>query len=326
MKKFLKIIAVVALLLIVVIAGVVTYVSTALPDVGPPPELKVEITPARLERGAYLANHVTLCMDCHSTRDWGVFAGPPVPGTLGVGGEFFDQTMGFPGEFFSRNITPAGIKDWTDGELYRAITAGVSRDGEPLFPVMPYMHYGLMADEDIYSIMAYIRSLPPVEAANKPSKPDFPFSLIMRTIPKPGTPGKIPPMTDAVAYGDYMTNAAGCYDCHTKQEKGEFIGEPFAGDFVFELPGGSILRTPNITPHETGIGRWSREQFIERFKMYADSNYVAPEVDWAKGEFQTVMPWTMYAGMTEEDLGAIYDYLRSVKPVDQVVVRFEPGS
>lgn len=119
MKKFLKIIAVVTLLLLAVIAGAVTYVSTALPDVGPPPELKVEIIPARLERGDYLANHVTLCMDCHSTRDWVVFAGPPVPGTLGVGGEFFDQTMGFPGEFFSRNITHAGIKDWTDQVVVR---------------------------------------------------------------------------------------------------------------------------------------------------------------------------------------------------------------
>ena len=322
MKKFLKIIAVLALLLIVVFAGAVTSVSTALPDVGPPPELKVEITPARLERGAYLANHVTLCMDCHSTRDWSTFAGPPVPGTEGVGGERFDQTMGFPGAFYSRNITPAGIKDWTDGELYRAITSGVSRNGDPLFPVMPYGHYGLMAEEDIHSIIAYIRSLPAVEGANTPSVPDFPFNIIMRTIPKPGTPGKLPPMTDAVAYGEYVTNAAGCYDCHTKQEKGEFIGEPFAGDFLFQMPGGAELRTPNITPHETGIGGWTREQFIARFKLYADSSYVAPKVDMMKGEFQTIMPWAMYAGMTEQDLGAIYDYLRTVKPVDQSVVRW----
>ena len=45
-----------------------------------------------------------------------------------------------------------------------------------------------------------------------------------------------------------------------------------------------------------------------------------------KGEFQTIMPWVMYAGMTEQDLGAIYDYLRTVKPVDQSVVRWTSGS
>lgn len=326
MSTILKALAVLILILLVAIVGVVSYVSLALPDVGPAPDLTVEITPERLERGEYLANHVSLCMDCHSTRDWGIFAGPPIPGTLGVGGEYFDQTMGFPGEFFSRNITPAGIGQWTDGELYRAITAGVSRDGEPLFPVMPYGHYGLMDDEDIHSIIAYIRSLPPVEAENKPSKPDLPFNLIMRTMPQRGVPGRIPPITDPVAYGEYMTNAAVCFDCHTRQEKGEYVGKPFAGGFTFELPGGSILRTPNITPHETGIGSWTREQFIARFKMYADSSYVGHAVDWTKGEFQTVMPWTMYAGMKETDLGAIYDYLRTVEPVDNVVVRFEPGS
>ena len=322
MKTTLKILGVLLLILIVVIAGAITYVSTALPNVGPPPDLHVEITPQRVERGAYLANHVAVCMDCHSTRDWGTFAAPPVAGTEGAGGERFDQSMGFPGTFYSRNITPAGLKDWSDGELYRAITAGVSRNGEPLFPVMPYGHYGLMDDEDIHSIIAYLRSIPAVDGANTPSAPDFPFNLIMRTMPKPGAPGRIPPMTDAVAYGEYIVNAAGCFDCHTRQEKGSYVGEPFAGDFAFQLPGGT-LRSPNITPHETGIGGWTREQFIARFKLYADSSYTPHAVDMMQGDFQTLMPWMMYAGMTEQDLGAMYDYLRTVTPVENSVARWQ---
>ena len=323
--KLLKILGVLVLILVVVVAGALTYVSTALPDVGPPPDLKVEITPERLARGEYLANNVMLCMDCHSTRDWEIYAGPPKHGTEGIGGERFDQAMNFPGKFISRNITPAGIGDWTDGELYRAITSGVSRDGSPLFPVMPYLNYGKMDPEDIYSVMAYIRSLPAIESKPEASEPDFPINFIMRTMPKPAVHSKLPPPTASTEYGAYLVNAASCGECHTKQEKGEFVGEPLAGGFEFKYPNGSVVRSMNITPHETGIGNWSREQFIERFKMHTDSGYVPPPVDWSKSQFQTVMPWLMYAGMTESDLGAIYDYLRTVKPVENVVEKWTPA-
>ncbi len=323
--KLLKILGVLVLILVVVVAGALTYVSTALPDVGPPPDLKVEITPERLARGEYLANNVMLCMDCHSTRDWEIYAGPPKHGTEGVGGERFDQAMNFPGKFVSRNITPAGIGDWTDGELYRAITSGVSRDGSPLFPVMPYLNYGKMDQEDIYSVMAYIRSLPAIESKPEASEPDFPINFIMRTMPKPAVHSKLPPPTASTEYGAYLVNAASCGECHTKQEKGEFVGEPLAGGFEFKYPNGAVVRSMNITPHETGIGNWSREQFIERFKMHVDSGYTAPRIDWSKSQFQTVMPWLMYAGMTESDLGAIYDYLRTVKPVENVVEKWTPA-
>ncbi len=325
--KLLKILGVLVLVLVVVVAGALTYVSTALPDVGPPPDLKVEITPERLERGEYLAHHVMLCMDCHSTRDWDYFAGPPKHGTEGVGGERFDQAMNFPGKFISRNITPAGIGDWTDGELYRAITSGVSKDGSPLFPIMPYLSYGKMDQEDIYSVMAYIRSLPAIESKPEASEPDFPINFIMRTMPKPAVHSKIPPPTSSTEYGAYLVNAASCGECHTKQVKGEVVGQPFAGGFEFAFPNGAVNRSANITPHkETGIGGWSKEQFIERFKTYADSSYTPYKVDWQNGEFQTVMPWGMYAHMTEEDLGAIYDYLRTLQPVNNEIVKWQPAS
>lgn len=79
--------------------------------------------------------------------------------TLGAGGEKFDRTMNFPGEFYSKNITPFALKKWTDGGIYRAITSGVSKDGHPFFPVMPYPNYNQMATEDVYSLIAYLRSL-----------------------------------------------------------------------------------------------------------------------------------------------------------------------
>jgi hypothetical protein len=138
---------------------------------------------------------------------------------------------------------------------------------------------------------------------------------------------KKPAESDAVAYGAYMVNAAGCGECHTKTEKGEKIGEPFAGGFEFRMPNGAVNRSMNITPSENGgIGKWTKEQFIAKFKAYQDSAYVPPPIDWAKGDFQTVMPWMMYSTMTETDLGAIYDYLRTVKAVDGAVERWTPPS
>jgi hypothetical protein len=77
----------------------------------------------------------------------------------------------------------------------------------------------------------------------------------------------------------------------------------------------------NITPDkETGIGLWSKELFIQRFKAYANDSLKYVPV--SKDDFNTPMPWIMYAGMTDEDLGAIYDYLRTVKPVVNQVERF----
>ena len=87
---------VVSFILLVII--VVSYVVLALPNVGKPEAITVAITPERVARGEYLANHVTVCTDCHSKRDWTVFAAPLVPGTLGGGGEKFDASVGFPGD------------------------------------------------------------------------------------------------------------------------------------------------------------------------------------------------------------------------------------
>src|SRR5689334_13494017 len=104
MKKILKIVGILLIVFVVAITGALTYISAALPRVGDPPSLQVEATPERIERGRYLANSVTVCMDCHSTRDWSKFSGPIKPGTYGQGGERFDQTVGFPGVYYSKNI------------------------------------------------------------------------------------------------------------------------------------------------------------------------------------------------------------------------------
>ena len=314
MKKLLKILGVLLLLVALVIIGGITYITTALPDIPLRTDIKIEVTPDRVARGEYLANNVCVCMDCHSTRDWSLFSGPLAPGTLGIGGEVFDQNFGFPGVFVSRNITPHGLKDWTDAEIYRAITSGVSRDGRPFFPVMPYPNYGKMSEEDVFSIIAYLRTIPATPSTPAASKPDFPVNIFLHLMPKAPQP------LVGATYGEYLATVGGCVVCHTRHEKGQPVGELLAGGWAFPLPGAGTVTSATLTPHETGLGGWSKEKFIRTFKQYADSGYVAPRVN--PGELQSAMPWTMYAGMKEEDLGAIYDYLRTVKPVENVVVKW----
>lgn len=320
MKRLLRYVVILVGVAIVFVLGLLGYVTFFLPNVGAPLELKVEITPERLERGKYLANNVMLCMDCHAERDWSIYAGPPVESKLGAGGERFDHDMNFPGIFYAPNLTPAALSDWTDGEIFRAVTSGVSKDGRALFPIMPYLNYGQLEKEDIYSVIAYLRSLQPVEGSFPEPKFDFPLNFIVNTIPKPGAFN----LKKDENYGEYLVTAAACFDCHTKQEKGKFVGEPYAGGFEFKFPDGSIVRSVNITfDEETGIGTWTREQFIQRFKMYVENGFVMPKVN--PGEFQTPMPWLMYAGMTNEDLGAMYDYLKSLPKIKNPVDRFTPA-
>lgn len=320
--KALKITGKVLAGLIILVCLAMVYVKTALPDTGPAPDIKIERTPARIERGKYLANHVTVCMDCHSTRDWSRYAGPMAADGFGGGGEAFTQEMGFPGKFFAPNITPYALKSWTDGEIFRAVTTGVNKDGKALFPVMAYHRFGQMDREDVYSIIAYIRQLPAMKKNIPESEPDFPVNFIINTMPRQAAFTKLPDQKDEIAYGKYLVNATGCVDCHSKTDKGSVVpGTEFGGGMEFSSPNG-ILRSPNITMHkETGIGTWTKEAFVARFKMYADSSYVSPKL--APGDINTPMPWTMYAGMKEQDLAAIFTYLRTIKPIENSVIRTE---
>ena len=188
MKKIFKIIGMLLGGILIILCGVIIFVKTALPNVGKAQNLKVNTSPERIAHGEYIANHVTVCMDCHSTRDWTKFSGPLVPGTLGKGGERFDQQFGFPGTYYSRNITPSGISRYTDGELYRLITTGVTKEGRAMFPVMPYPYYSKLDPDDVKDIIAYLRSLQPVENNVPASVSDFPMSIIINLIPAKAQP------------------------------------------------------------------------------------------------------------------------------------------
>lgn len=329
MKKVFKFIGYGLVGILAVIAAGVIYMQYAFPNVDAAPAITVKATPELLEKGEYLANHVAVCIDCHSERDWSRFAGPVVPGTEGKGGDRFDHSMGFPGVFYAKNITSdkeTGLGSWTDGEIYRAITAGVNKNGDPLFPVMPYKSFSQMQEQDVYAIIAYLRTLDPIKNKIPESDADFPMNLLLRTMPStPENNMKAVLDDDQLSRGKYLVTIASCNECHTPAEKGTPIaGKELAGGFEFKLPSGT-LRSANITPdEETGIGAWSEEAFVARFKQHENPEMANQKL--APNDFNTIMPWGMYAGMTEKDLRAIYQYLRTVEPKKNKVERYTPAS
>jgi mono/diheme cytochrome c family protein len=320
MKKILKPLAYVVIIIAIVIIAIISYVVFALPNVGPAENIKVELTPQRIERGKYLATNVAVCLDCHTQQDWSKFGHPIDTNRLGAGGEKFDSGAGFPGNVTVPNITPYKISSWTDGELFRAITTGVKKDGTPIFPLMPWPYYSKMDKEDIYDIIAYIRTLKPVVTDHPRSTLDFPLNIIVHTMPQKATLGTRPDPADSIKYGEYLVQSSACQECHSQDDKGKYLpGLQFAGGKQFGV-NGHALRSANITPDvSTGIGSWTKQQFIARFKMFKDvktAAYVEP------ADFQTIMPWWQYGKMTEADLGAIYAFLRTVKPVKNSVIKF----
>ncbi|MEW5799000.1 MAG: cytochrome C [Bacteroidota bacterium] len=324
MKKALKIVAfVVGGIVVLVLIGLL-YLTTAFPKVSPPQELTINATPEMIEHGKYLAHHVAGCIDCHSTRDWTKFAGPVVPGTEGKGGDKFDEaTAGMPGTLYAQNITPTYLKQYTDGELYRLITTGVTKDGRALFPMMPYLAYSNMDPEDVKSIISYIRTLEPKEGSYPAADLNFPLNLIVPTIPHDPTPMAKPDPEDTLQYGKYMFTIAGCGDCHTKREKGEPVpGMYLAGGFEFQSPlTGDVVRSANITQdHETGIGLWTEDVFFGKFTAYRDSSWRNKPVK--AGEFNTAMPWLLYAGMKDGDIKSIFRFLKTIPPVTNKVEKF----
>jgi mono/diheme cytochrome c family protein len=324
MKLALKILVGVVLLIIVVVVGLISYVNLSFPDVSRPPHLVVKSDAASLENGKYLFNHVSVCVDCHSERDWTKWSAPVVPGTIGKGGELFGEDLGFPGNFYAKNITPFGLKEWTNGEIYNAICCGVDRENNAFFPVMPYRSYANMDYSDVSDLIAYVRSLPSIESEITESEANFPMSVIMKMIPQNADNPIKPEKTEVLKYGKYLVEIAGCGDCHTPMDKGTPVpGMEFAGGFEMKLPSGGTIRTSNITPHsKTGIGLWTEEIFINQFKMYDKPKDQLRKVN--PGEKNTYMPWSYYSGMEVNDLKAIYKYLRSLTPVENKVIPFTP--
>ena len=340
LNRALKTVGILLGLVIIAIVAMVTYAFTALPKVAAAdPALKIAVTPARLKRGEYLAKNVAGCMGCHSHRDFNTYGHPVIPGTEFEGGEpLFTAAIGLPGDIPPKNLTPYNLGSYNDGVLVRVIRTGVRKDGEPLFPFMPYQHYAQMDEEDLDSVIVFLRSLPEKKNDVAEHRLNPPLNVIVRVIPKDAGPYPAPvDPKDTVAYGRYLATLGSCMDCHTPVDKhhNPLPGRDMAGGFEFPYfnskyqlhSKGGLLRVPNITPDaETGIGKWTKADFIGLFDSWRGAQGKAKQkrLDLDKGEYVELMPYLEYSGMSDADLGAIYDYLRTVPPVKNKVVKFDP--
>ncbi len=321
-----KVILTAGLVAVAAICGGIAYLGLTRPQMRAAPNIKVAMTPERIDRGRYLFENVAHCDGCHSPHDWTKLMGPVIEQTRASGFEFPPE-LGFPGRIVSSNITPdpeTGLGRWTDGEKMRAIREGVSRDGHALFKLMPYQEYAHMSDDDLESLVAFMNTLKPVRSQHAKTSLDFPVKYLVRFTPRP-VEGKIanPDRNDRVKYGQYLVALGECAGCHTPKERGENIaGKELAGGEEFRIAG-FLVRSANITPdEETGLGKWSEERFVSTFKSHADRT--AGSAPKATQATFTLMPWMELSKLEDNDLKAIYAFLRTLKPIYNSVEKHPP--
>jgi mono/diheme cytochrome c family protein len=315
MRKFLTSLI---LLAFVAILATTAYFSW-LPRSAPPSAESVAFTPERLGRGDYLFNAVLGCPVCHSDRDFSQFGAPPQPpfgggrACMEPGKEVFGPAVegGLPGTICFRNITPhaSGIGTWSDGEILRAMREGIDHDGNALFPIMPAFIYRHLSDEDARSVLTYVRQLEPVDNTLPDTDVNFPLSWLMRLLPRPlEGPVDHPDESDPVAYGQYLATVARCAFCHSPRDPANrqaIEGMEFSGGVAFFGRDGVFYST-NLTPHASGLGDTSQDEFIALFRRESDPS---------RKELN-LMPWTYFGKMTDPDLAAIYAYLQTVPAIE----------
>jgi mono/diheme cytochrome c family protein len=299
--------------IVAVLAGGVAYAEASWDRTYPVPtsSLVASTDSAVIAQGRYLAFGPAHCAYCHAKVEQypRIDAGEVVPLT---GGYAFPIP---PGTFYTPNLTPdaeTGIGRRTDDQLVGMIRHSVRADGRA---AVPFMEYNGLSDEDVVALISYLRSQPPVSNAVPEHQLNLMGKAVMAFLIRPPTglparPVASPPSAATVERGSYLANdVAGCVGCHSPRSmvSGAYTGPRFSGG----TPGPSdtdpnvILAPPNLTPDpRTGhITSWSEEAFLARFR--AGSLIKA-----------TIMPWAAYGRMTDEDVRAIYRYLKSLDPVE----------
>jgi mono/diheme cytochrome c family protein len=296
------------------IAGASVYVASRqhlVFDNVPYPEVTASTDTAVIARGHYVVRNLANCAQCHgdTTRREALMAGEDVPLS---GGNIFDVP---PGTFYVRNITPdeeTGIGRFPDKAIARALRNGVGHDGRAL---LPFMEMQGLSDEDLVAVVSYLRSQPPVHNLVPMHHYTLMGKVIKATVlanpvgPKT-TPPKVSPHGATIENGRYLVESVAlCWACHTQRSNmtGELIGPRFGGAKDFEVSHGRRWSPPNITSDSTGrLGQWSEDVFVARFR----AGRVLPG---------SPMPWQGFSRLNEDDLRAIYRYLKSVPPAENDV-------
>ncbi len=291
MRKLLRFVFIAVLVILVLLAGATMYVyvasertlNAAFP-VPPATTIAVPADAASIARGEHLFHGVATCALCHaddgggglySDTPFGIVAGPNLTrGRGGIGATF-------------------SVVDFE-----RAIRHGVRADGRSLI-IMPSEVFVNMSDEDTGALIAYIKQLPPVDREPPPTKLHVVGRLLMvagrlniQVAPKVTEAHRVPMGDAAVEHGRYLANVSGCHGCHGYGLSGGRVAGPP------DLPPAS-----NLTP--TGLSTWKREDFVRAIRTGQRPNGTT------LNEF---MPWRVYANMTDAELDALWQYLKSVPP------------
>jgi mono/diheme cytochrome c family protein len=283
-------------------------------------EFRAAPSPGRLARGRYIVEGITHCFECHGQQDFKNNFGQPKPGTQGAGQPVKGEGVNgipIPDGLTHPNITPdkeTGAGTWTDAQFERAIRHGIGQDGRELFDFMPYAFFRSMTDEDVASVIVYIRSLPAVR--NPLPKRNLPFPVKVDLHPEM-EPVLLADASEQIKRGWYLVRLAQCNDCHTPaDEKGKSQPEMmFGGGLRLTGPWGDVV-TPNITPDPSGISHYDAAMFIKTIRMGRASGGVR--------DLNPLMPFSYYRNMADDDLKAIFAYLQTVKPVKHNVDNSEP--
>jgi mono/diheme cytochrome c family protein len=280
-----------------------------------------ERTPFRLKRGEYVANNVITCFRCHSERDWNSPGAPLVSGKKGAGNFFVtgagpvDPRKPAP-KVFAANITPdpeTGVGRWSDEALARAIRESVAPDGRS-FPTKFHVGCRNLSDEDLSSVVVYLRTIPPVR--NSAPKSTMSSSQQAQTT-KPIPPITVPEprLDNPVRRGEYLVSISDCASCHTTDiESAPLHDKKFSGGRLMSDDPEHYVVTPNITMDPSGISYYDEAMFVRIMrtgKVRARKLYA-------------IMPWGYFRKMNDDDLKAIFAFLKTQARVQHIVDNTEP--
>jgi len=263
--------------------------------------------PEVIERGRRLVYGPMHCAACHGDGD-GQTTGGEAPLS---GGKRFE--LGMLGALVAPNITSdkhTGIGDISDDSLVRSLRYGISRDGQPLAPVMGFAD---LSDADLQAVVSFLRTLPALPGPGLREELSWLGSIVLPVMLRPLTPKTAPPARvdpqPSSDYGRYLAHSvANCHGCHTPRSRltGRFTGVDFSGGMTWKEPTGTFV-APNLTPVSNGIiDALDEAQFVELFRIEN------------RGTSGSPMPWEAYRRMTDLELAAIYRYLRSLPPAGPV--------
>jgi len=252
-----------------------------------------------VERGEYLVRGIAGCGNCHTPL------GPEGPVMdMELSGRVVEDIEPF--RAVGSNLTPASrIADWSDAELARAIREGIRPDGTLIGPPMPFAMYRGLGDDDLMSMVMFLRTLPPVENDPGPSEYRIPLPpaygppIESVSAPEPGV---------TVEYGAYLAGpVAHCMECHTPMgPQGPMLDTDLGrGGFEFHGPWGTSVAS-NLTSHEDGLAGYSDAEIGAMITqgMMPDGTEMMPP-----------MPYGYLSQMTADDLAAIVLYLRTLPPL-----------